>query len=72
LIQKDVKTALDKNNVLIAVTRQAPITRTEPAVPGNTRPKEERPPSEQSHNPPLEERSKSSASVSERKISGRG
>lgn len=48
-IQKDIKTALDKNNVLIAVTRQAPITRTEPAVPGNTK-REPAP----ATNPPLE------------------
>jgi small conductance mechanosensitive channel len=35
-IQKDVKTALDREHILIAVTRQAAIVRAEPAVPGNT------------------------------------
>jgi small conductance mechanosensitive channel len=35
-IQKDVKAALDREHILIAVTRQAAIVRAEPAVPGNT------------------------------------
>jgi small conductance mechanosensitive channel len=34
-LQKEVKIALDKAGVLIAVTRQAVINRTEPDVPGN-------------------------------------
>ena len=34
-LQKEVKIALDKAKVLIAVTRQAPINRAEPDVPGN-------------------------------------
>lgn len=34
-LQKEVKTALDKAQVLIAVTRQAAINRSEPDVPGN-------------------------------------
>jgi len=53
-IQKDVKTALDKNNVLIAVSRQAPIIRTEPAMPGNTMREEPA----TATNPPLEGGSK--------------
>jgi len=73
-IQKDVKTALDKNNVLIAVARQAPIIRTEPAMPGNTAREESATPT----HPPLEGGSKSStrsgatANGREEKISGRG
>lgn len=51
-IQKDVKTALDKNNVLIAVTRQAAITRTEPAVPGNTMREEPASPANPTQPPP--------------------
>jgi small conductance mechanosensitive channel len=35
-LQKDVKIALDKAGILPAVPRQAPITRNEPAVAGNT------------------------------------
>jgi len=34
-LQKEVKTALDNAKVLTAVARQAPITRTEPSMPGN-------------------------------------
>ena len=62
-IQKDVKTALDKNNVLIAVTRQAAIVRTEPAVPGNTAREESATPT----HPPLEGGSKNP-----KDFSGRG
>lgn len=35
-LQRQVKDALDKANILIAVSRQAPIIRTEPKVRGNT------------------------------------
>jgi small conductance mechanosensitive channel len=65
-IQKDVKTALDKNNVLIAVTRQAPITRAEPAMPGNTR-REQAPSPGTSIDPPLDGGSKNP-----KDFSGRG
>ena len=34
-LQKEVKLALDKADILIAVTRQAAITRAEPDVAGN-------------------------------------
>ncbi|HSS13379.1 MAG TPA: mechanosensitive ion channel family protein [Rhizomicrobium sp.] len=34
-LQKDVKAALDRANILPAVNRQAPVTRREPAVAGN-------------------------------------
>ena len=34
-LQKEVKIALDKANILPAVTRQAPVVRTEPEVAGN-------------------------------------
>jgi small conductance mechanosensitive channel len=34
-LQKDVKAALDRANILSAVTRQAAVTRAEPAVAGN-------------------------------------
>jgi len=68
-IQKDVKTALDKNNILIAVSRQAPITRTEPAMPGNTVREEAASPAT-SNNPSLEG-AKSPAIEGARKISGR-
>jgi small conductance mechanosensitive channel len=34
-LQKDVKAALDRANILPAVNRQAPVTRREPAVKGN-------------------------------------
>ena len=37
-LQKDVKTALDKAKILPAVPRQAPITRIEPPVAGNSPP----------------------------------
>jgi small conductance mechanosensitive channel len=37
-LQKDVKAALDRANVLPAVNRQAPVSRSEPAVAGNRRP----------------------------------
>jgi small conductance mechanosensitive channel len=37
-VQKSVKTALDKANVLIAVTRQAPVIRNEPQTHRNARP----------------------------------
>lgn len=37
-LQKEVKTALDKADILIAVTRQAAINRAEPDVPGNRPP----------------------------------
>ncbi len=70
-IQKDVKAALDREHILIAVTRQAAIVRTEPAVTGTTL-REEKIPTSALFNPPLEGGSKSSASVSEEKISGRG
>jgi small conductance mechanosensitive channel len=40
-LQKEVKIALDKANILRAVPRQAPIVRTEPLVAGNTIPPEE-------------------------------
>ncbi len=40
-LQKEVKTALDKAQVLTAVTRQAAINRNEPAVTGNTPPQTE-------------------------------
>jgi small conductance mechanosensitive channel len=34
-LQKELKAALDRANVLPAVNRQAPVTRSEPVVPGN-------------------------------------
>ena len=37
-LQKQVKTALDQANILPAVNRQAPVTRMEPAGPGNSPP----------------------------------
>jgi len=37
-LQKQVKTALDQANILPAVNRQAPVTRMEPAGPGNSTP----------------------------------
>jgi small conductance mechanosensitive channel len=37
-LQKQVKIALDKANILPAVTRQAAVVRAEPKVPGNTPP----------------------------------
>jgi hypothetical protein len=37
-LQKDVKLALDKAKILPAVPRQAPITRVEPQVAGNSMP----------------------------------
>jgi len=43
-LQKDVKIALDKAQVLIAVSRQASITRREPQEPGNALPGEPPPP----------------------------
>ena len=43
-LQKDVKQALDKAGVLIAVSRQAAINRSEPAMPGNTVPRRRRKP----------------------------
>ncbi len=46
-LQKEVKTALDRAQVLTAVTRQATINRNEPLVPGN-----EPPPEPQADNPP--------------------
>ena len=76
-IQKDVKAALDREHILIAVTRQATIVRVEPAVPGNTLREDEVTPNASS-NPPLEGGSKSSARSGatangrEEKISGRG
>jgi small conductance mechanosensitive channel len=40
-LQKEVKAALDRANVLPAVNRQAPVTRNEPAVAGNRPPEPE-------------------------------
>ncbi|MBA2588217.1 MAG: mechanosensitive ion channel family protein [Alphaproteobacteria bacterium] len=37
-LQKEIKIALDKASILPAVTRQAPVTRAEPDVPGNRKP----------------------------------